>query len=109
MRRDRNRVLRFAPLQGEVAGRELGALPADDREWSIVLWDETGVYHESAAALRAIAAVGGVWRLAGGLRLVPQSIRDGVYRLVARNRIRWFGRVESCALLSAEDRARLLP
>jgi predicted DCC family thiol-disulfide oxidoreductase YuxK len=108
-RRDRRRVLKFAPLQGEVAARTIDALPSDIREWSIVLWDEEGIHYESDAALRAVAAVGGLWRLASGLLLVPRVIRNGVYRFVARNRIRWFGRVASCELLSPEDRARLLP
>jgi predicted DCC family thiol-disulfide oxidoreductase YuxK len=102
-------VLKFAPLQGNVASRTIGALPDDIREWSIVLWDEEGVHYESEAALRAVAAVGGIWRLARGLLLVPRVIRNAVYRFVARNRIRWFGRVASCELLSAGDRARLLP
>jgi len=109
IRRDRRRVLRLAPLQGAVAAEKLGDLPADLHDWSIALWDEAGVHFESDAALRAVAAVGGLWTLARGLLLVPRVIRNGVYRFVARNRIRWFGRVESCALLSAEDRARLLP
>ena len=109
LNRDQGRVLGFAPLQGEVASRMLEALPSDPHDWSIVLWHEDGIYHESDAALRAVAAVGGVWRLAGWLLLVPGVIRNGVYRLVARNRTRWFGSVESCALLSPEDRSRLLP
>jgi predicted DCC family thiol-disulfide oxidoreductase YuxK len=107
-RRDRRRVLKFAPLQGAVAARTIGALPNDSRDWSIVLWDEEGVHYESDAALRAVATVGGIWRLARGLLLVPRVLRNGVYRFVARNRVRWFGRVASCELLSAEDRARLL-
>lgn len=51
---------------------------------------------------------GGVWHLAGAGRLVPRIVRDAIYRLVARNRYRWFGRTEACALLSPEQRARLL-
>jgi predicted DCC family thiol-disulfide oxidoreductase YuxK len=108
-RRDRRRVLKFAPLQGDLAARTVGTLPDDIREWTIILWDEEGIHHESDAALRAVSLVGGVWRLAGGLLLVPRVIRNGVYRFVARNRMRWFGRVASCELLSPEDRARLLP
>jgi len=109
LRRDRRRVLKFAPLQGDVAARTLGDLPNDYHQWSIALWDQDGVHYESDAALRAVAALGGLWKPARGLLLVPRVIRDGVYRFVARNRIRWFGRVESCGLLSKEDRARLLP
>lgn len=73
-----------------------------------MLWDEEGVHYRSDAALRSVARLGGVWRAAGALLWVPKGLRDGVYRWVARNRIRWFGRVESCALLSGADRDRLL-
>jgi predicted DCC family thiol-disulfide oxidoreductase YuxK len=42
------------------------------------------------------------------LVIVPRPIRDWVYRLIARNRYRWFGRRESCAVPSAEQRGRFL-
>jgi predicted DCC family thiol-disulfide oxidoreductase YuxK len=106
---DQRRVLRFAPLQGELAARKLSVLPNDYHDWSVALWDEDGVHVESDAALRAVACLGGFWRLARLLLAVPRVIRNSVYRFVARNRIRSFGRVDSCALLSAEDRDRLLP
>jgi predicted DCC family thiol-disulfide oxidoreductase YuxK len=106
---DRRRVLSFAPLQGELATHRLAPLASNYRDWSVALWDQAGVHFESDAALRAIACLGGRWRLARLFLLVPRVIRNGIYRFIARNRIRWFGRVDSCALLSAEDRARLLP
>jgi predicted DCC family thiol-disulfide oxidoreductase YuxK len=106
---DQRRVLRFAPLRGKLAERRLSALPTDYHDWSVVLWDENGIHFESDAALRAVACLGGSWRLARLFLAVPRVVRNRVYRFVARNRIRWFGRVDSCALLSAEDRARLLP
>ena len=106
---DQRRVLRFAPLRGKLAERKLSALPRDYHDWTVVLWDENGVHFESDAALRAVACLGGFWRLARLLLAVPRVIRNSLYRFVARNGIRWFGRVDSCALLSAEDRTRLLP
>lgn len=108
MARDRRRLLRFAPLQGKLATLKLPALPAGYEDGSVVLWDEEGVHYRSEATLRAVASLGGAWRAASALLWVPKVLRDSVYRLVARNRIRWFGRVESCALLSAADRDRLL-
>lgn len=106
--RDRRRVLRFAPLQGKLAELKLPASPAGFEEGSVVLWDEEGVHYRSDAALRTVARLGGVWRAASALLWVPKRLRDRVYRRVARNRIRWFGRVDSCVLLSAADRDRLL-
>lgn len=52
--------------------------------------------------------LGGWWRLALVLRVIPRVMRDAVYDLIAKNRYRWFGRTEACALLTAEQRARLL-
>ena len=107
--RDQRRVLSFAPLQGELAAQQLPPLASNDQIWSVALWDHDGVHFESDAALRAVASLGGMWWLARFLLVVPRVIRNGVYRFIARSRICWFGRIHFCALLSAEDRARLLP
>jgi predicted DCC family thiol-disulfide oxidoreductase YuxK len=42
-------------------------------------------------------------------RLVPRVIRNSVYRVIARNRYRWFGKRDTCRILSAEERERFLP
>jgi predicted DCC family thiol-disulfide oxidoreductase YuxK len=108
LRRDRRRVLHFAPLRGELAAAHLPPLAESDREWTVALWDADGIHVESDAALRAVASVGSIWRAARLLLLLPRFLRNPVYRVIARNRIRWFGRVDSCALLPPERRDRLL-
>jgi predicted DCC family thiol-disulfide oxidoreductase YuxK len=108
LRVDRKRALQFAPLRGELAAEKLPQVSDNEALWSVALWDEDGIHIESDAALRAIARVGGVWRVVDGLHWIPRWFRDGVYRFIARNRIRWFGRVESCELLSPEERERIL-
>jgi predicted DCC family thiol-disulfide oxidoreductase YuxK len=35
-------------------------------------------------------------------------LRDGLYRLVARNRYRWFGRTDICAMPDPGVRKRLM-
>ncbi|EGD18946.1 hypothetical protein XGA_2429 [Xanthomonas hortorum ATCC 19865] len=62
----------------------------------------------SDAIVRVLAGLGGIWRLATVLRVVPSGVRDIGYRLIARNRYRWFGRTEHCMLPSPEQRARFL-
>jgi predicted DCC family thiol-disulfide oxidoreductase YuxK len=52
--------------------------------------------------------LGGWWRIAALARIVPRPVRDALYRVIARNRYRWFGKTEACALLTEEQRARLL-
>jgi predicted DCC family thiol-disulfide oxidoreductase YuxK len=41
----------------------------------------------------------GAWSLFATLaRLVPASLRDALYNVIARNRLRWFGAREQCYL-----------
>ena len=51
---------------------------------------------KSDAAIAIAAELRRPWNLLTGLRLVPRSIRDQVYSLVARNRYRWFGKRATC-------------
>ena len=46
--------------------------------------------------------------VAAVLRWIPRGLRDLVYRLIARWRYRIWGRLESCPLLTAEERRRFL-
>ena len=101
--------LRFAPLQGETAA---AVLPESDREClkSLVLLDDAGATRRSAAVVRALGHLGGVWSLASwGLWLVPGPVRDLGYRAVAKTRYAIWGKKESCRLPSAEERGRFLP
>jgi predicted DCC family thiol-disulfide oxidoreductase YuxK len=114
IRHDRRAALAFAPLEGAVAARvrlRHPELPPGDETFVLVESPEAPaerVRVRSDAALAALARLGGGWRLAAGLRVVPRFVRDAVYRWVARNRTRWFGRLEACRVPTPEERARFL-
>lgn len=109
--RDPEGTFRFASLQSERAGALLRAHglepPAGDPE-SMVLVDGGRVYQRSSAALRIARRLRGGWGLLYGLMIVPSFVRDAVYRLIARNRYRWFGKSEQCRVPTPELRARFL-
>lgn len=109
LRRDPQARFRFASLQSE-AGRRLVTEQGLDPEVlnSVILIEEGRVYRESTAALRIARHMSGAWKLLRVLVLVPRPIRDAVYRLIARNRYRWFGKSETCWLPTPELRARFL-
>ena len=98
---------RYAPLQGETALDILG--PQDEDPRSFLLMDQEIQYEQSDAVLRALRRLGGSWRLIAVLYVFPRPLRDLVYRLVARNRYRWFGRRDACRLPTPEERNRFLP
>jgi predicted DCC family thiol-disulfide oxidoreductase YuxK len=66
-------------------------------------------YIESDACLIIARDIGGTYRtLAAVCRFLPKSIRNAAYRLVARNRYRWFGRRQTCYVPTAEESHRYL-
>jgi predicted DCC family thiol-disulfide oxidoreductase YuxK len=64
------------------------------------------------AKLDTVAAVagrlGGVWRLASVLRLIPRQIGDWLYDCIARNRYRLFGRHDYCMMPEPQWRERFV-
>ena len=108
LRHERPRgTLRFATLDGpwgELARRRHPELAGVDS--MIWLEPETGrVLVRSEAALAVAAYLEGPWRALAALgRLVPRRLRDAAYDLIARNRYRIAGRVDSCPLPSPEQR-----
>ncbi|HWV58104.1 MAG TPA: DCC1-like thiol-disulfide oxidoreductase family protein [Longimicrobiales bacterium] len=111
LRHDPEGVLRYAPLEGETAQRSaLPPLGEDRGAWSLVYQEDGKHFLGSEGVLRAVKRLGGIWGPAAALALlVPRAIRDGVYRTVARNRYRLFGRLDACQLPTPQTRDRFLP
>ena len=62
---------------------------------NILLADGTP-WFKSAAALRIFQLLGLPWALLSAGWLLPRALRDGLYDIVARNRVRWFGARQTC-------------
>jgi predicted DCC family thiol-disulfide oxidoreductase YuxK len=101
---------RFAPLQSDAAAALLARLgpSAPGGGEAVVLVEGGRAWEGSDAALRIVRRLRGPWRLAGALLAVPRPLREGLYRVLARNRYRWFGRRGSCRVPAPELRARFL-
>lgn len=99
----------FAAMQGK-AGRALLAahgLDPDDPT-SFLLLDDAGAHRDTDAIMRVLAGLGGAWRGARALRVIPRNWRDAGYRTLARNRYRWFGRRDTCRVPTPQEAARFL-
>lgn len=115
LRRDKRGRFRFAPLQGEV-GRSLmakyGQNPDVLSTMALVLSPgQPGerMLLRGKAATTMYSMLGGWWALfPGSLRVLPAWFLDFFYSLVARNRFRISGRLETCRIPSPEERARFL-
>lgn len=112
--RDPEGRFRFAPLQSRFA-RDLlvrhGREP-DELDTVYVVRNAGGpdevLLARSDAALHVAETLGGAWRLAGVLRLLPAGVRDRLYGAFARRRYRLFGRHDACVLPRPEWRSRFI-
>ncbi len=122
LRRDSQDRLRFAasesPQSAKVAGllarQGIGTPDTESSPATILVVRDFGHLAEvilvrSEAVLALLAELPRPWPLvAAVLRWIPRPMRDLGYRLVARWRYRIWGRLESCPLPTAEERARFL-
>lgn len=111
LKHDRRGVFRFASIQG-AAGKKLLAdagLQVDTLQ-TLLLVDEKKerTWQQTGAILRVLGALGWPWRLAWLAWLIPAPLRDALYRALARNRYRLFGRSETCLMPDARHAARFL-
>jgi predicted DCC family thiol-disulfide oxidoreductase YuxK len=109
IRHDPRGRFRFAALQSETGRRLLvqHGLSADALD-TFVLIGGARCFTRSDAAIELVRRLEGPWRWLALLRVVPRSIRDRLYRVVARHRYRWFGRTESCMVPTPELARRFL-
>jgi predicted DCC family thiol-disulfide oxidoreductase YuxK len=108
-RLDRKETTRIAPVQsplGHALMRHYGVDPSDPATWLFI--DEGRAHVDFDAVIHAGRRFGGWGRMTSVLRLLPRPARDRLYRLIARNRYRLFGRGELCALPDPAFQRRLL-
>ncbi len=107
--RDPQGTFRFASLQSDLGRSLLGRHGIDPAQTDSFILIEDGVAHaESTAALRVARHLSGLWPVCYAAIVLPRLLRDPVYRFIARNRYRWFGKQQSCMIPTPELRGRFL-
>jgi len=112
IKRDRKDVFTFTSLQSN-GGRNVllshgyseSNLESLD---SIVALSAGQVSMRSDAVIEILVALGGIYKLARFLKLIPSSFRNLVYNTVAKRRYRWFGRRDICRIPSTEESQKFL-
>jgi predicted DCC family thiol-disulfide oxidoreductase YuxK len=107
MKYDKRARVNFAPAQ-EPLGQALYQHYGVIMDESYLLIANGRAYTATSGYLQLCKILGGPWHVFRATAILPEGLRDRLYALVARNRYRWFGKAEYCALLTDEQRARLL-
>ncbi|MGX1929906.1 thiol-disulfide oxidoreductase DCC family protein [Flagellimonas sp. 2504JD4-2] len=65
---------------------------------TVILFDENGQHVHSDGFLRILSKIP-KWQLVGStLSYVPRIVRDNIYIIAAKNRVKWFGKSQTCAV-----------
>lgn len=107
MARDKARAIAFASLQGETALRYLSAAAISDLD-TVLYYRDGETLERSTAILALLGDLGRPWSAARSLTFIPLPLRDWIYRRIANNRYRLFGRRDTCRLPLPHEKDRLL-
>ncbi|MGG3916121.1 thiol-disulfide oxidoreductase DCC family protein [Rossellomorea vietnamensis] len=108
IKRDAKGEFRFASLQSETGQKLLEEHNIPKTTDSFVLVDGDQASVESSAALKVCSQLKWPWKIFALFLVIPKPLRDSIYRIIARNRYKWFGKQESCMIPSKEIRERFI-
>ncbi len=109
LNRDAGKLLYFTSNRSELGQRIIESFDLRGVEKSTVLvFDGHKIFSRSEAILFVMGLLPAPYCWLRILKLVPRFLRDWGYNLVAALRYRVFGRVSECALLSDDQRKRLI-
>ncbi|MEP7241463.1 MAG: DCC1-like thiol-disulfide oxidoreductase family protein [Devosia sp.] len=97
LKRDRTATYRFLAAQsplGAALYRHYGLSPTD-YETNILIKNGVALF-KAEGSMQMIAGLGFPWSAVNAFRILPRQWQDRCYEFVARNRVRWFGRRQTC-------------
>lgn len=104
---DKRKVFLFATSQSE-AGKILAAKFNLKNIESVVLIADGKAYLYSSAILTIFAKLNYPWKILEITKIAPRVLRDAIYKWIAINRYKWFGKRATCRIPTAAERERFL-
>ena len=98
-KRNQNNIISLLPLQSESAKELMADRDIDAYADSVIFIDENAVYFQSKAILAIFKKLNKPYKIIAQIASVfPESLLNFLYRIVAKNRYRWFGKakIDSC-------------
>jgi predicted DCC family thiol-disulfide oxidoreductase YuxK len=109
IKRDKKAKIKFASLHCEYAKKIFKKKNINESyNESIVLIVDQKIYFKSDAALNICRYLSGFWPVLYGFKIFPKFMRDSVYNYIAKNRLKWFGKTDSCQIMLPEISNRFI-
>lgn len=109
IKRDPNAIFVFTPIQSDLADKLMRDHQIISAEIDTFLLIKNGKAHiRTDAALEITKNLSGLWFLFRVFRIIPPSLRDILYRLIAKNRYKLLGKRDECMIPTQELRERFI-
>lgn len=108
IRHDKKDTFRFANLHSGAGKKLMKKFETEDTLDSIILIEKEKAYNRSTAVLRISKQLNGLYPIFYILLLVPSCIRNFLYDIFAENRMKWFGKKNSCVNPSKEMKGKFI-
>ncbi len=108
IRKDKKKKFRFATLQSEVGKTLLKQHGIWEKQETVVLIYNGKAQVKSTACFHICYHLGGIYALLFALVILPSYVTDFYYDIIARNRYKWWGKMDSCMIPTAAERERFL-
>ena len=109
IKRDPNKVFRFTPIQSDFAQSLMNKYQLNTKSIdTFILIKHQQSYDQSDAILEITKDLSGYWYLLRFFKILPTSIRNFIYRTIAKNRYRLLGKSESCIIPTDDIKERFI-
>lgn len=99
---DVKKRIRYSALQSNYTKKLFNDNKNDKSIDSIVFVEKNRLYFYSDAVLRICKILPFPFKLLYAFIVIPKFIRDYIYKIIAKNRYKWFGKREQCVIPSKE-------
>jgi len=110
LKNDPRDIFRFTSLQSELGQKIQAEYNIDSSKMnSVILIDNYTKYKSKTTAIFSMTrSMERLWPLFNVFWIVPKFIRDVVYTWITKNRYRWFGKMNTCMVMTDDIRHKFL-
>lgn len=107
--RDKSNQFKFASLQSEAGKSFLRSFNIENVKLETLFFlYGNKCYDQSTAVLKVVKYFPGLWKLFYIFIIIPKPLRDFFYKIIAKNRYKWFGKKDSCRVPTPELKEKFL-
>ncbi len=108
IKKDKNKIFKFAGIQSGRGQELLQSQNIKVTPDTVILIEKGQHFTKSTASLRILGNLAFPVKFISYFLIIPRSVRDFIYDLIARHRYKLFGKMDYCRMPSESEKDRFL-